>query len=206
MKRPRHLPVRQTVLIKAGRVIMLPPELIRRLGWNVSDRLHLFVEGAHICIERVPNESELRISRLRTRTGSVVLRDASAVSIRTIGELLALRRDRKVLDRSKRDPGPMNGWGTVVSKSAESLPSREMLQARWRSIREANESLFADLTTWLERERPELIRQLADVLGQDATAQMIARSICCDLFLASGDAWRDDVKQRMIGAAFGFCA
>lgn len=94
MKRPRLFPVRQTVWIKVGRVIMLSPLLIRRLGWNVSGRLRLFVEGGYIRIARVPNESEWRISRLRTRTGSAVQCDASIVSIRTLGELLTLRRDR----------------------------------------------------------------------------------------------------------------
>ena len=151
MKRPRHRPVRRTVRIKPGRVIMLPPRIIRRLGWNLGDRLHLFVEGAHICIERVPNETEWRISRLRTRTGSAVQRDASTVSIRAPDELLILRRDRRRPDRSKREPGQDDSVSTVAPNSAESFPSREMLQARWQAIREANESLFADLATWLER-------------------------------------------------------
>ena len=146
------------------------------------------------------------MSRLRTRTGSVVQREASTVSIRPLGELLALRRDRKSFEGSKRGLGATNRANTVVSESAESLSSREILQDRWQAIRESNESLFDDLATWLARERPELIRELADVLGKDATAQMIARSIRCDLFLASGDAWREDVKQRLMAAAFGFCA
>ena len=95
MKRPRLFPVRQTVRIKAGRVIMLLPLFIRRSGWNIRDRLHFFVGCGHLRIERVPNESEWRIGRLRTRTGSTVRHDASIVSIRTLGELLMLRRDRK---------------------------------------------------------------------------------------------------------------
>ena len=185
---------------------MLPPRIIRPLGWNLGDRLHLFVEGAHICIERVPNETEWRISRLRTRTGSAVQRDASTVSIRAPDELLILRRDRRRPDRSKREPGQDDSVSTVAPNSAESFPSREMLQARWQAIREANESLFADLATWLEREHHDLIRELADVLGEDATPQMIAKSIRSGLFLTPGDAWRDDVKQRLIAAAFGLCA
>ncbi len=206
MKMPRHFPIRQTFRIKVGRVIMLPPGLIRCLGWNLSDRLHLIVEGGCIRIERVPNETEWRISCPRTRTGSAILLDASTASIRAPDELLILRRDRRRPDRSKREPGQDNSVSTVAPESAEFSLSRAMLQARWQAIREANESLFADLATWLEREHHDLIRELADVLGEDATPQMIAKSIRSGLFLTPGDAWRDDVKQRLIAAAFGLCA
>ena len=206
MKIPKSSSVRQIVRIKPGGLISLSSKFIRRSGWNVGASLNVFGEGRYIRIERVPNESEWRMSRLRTRTGSVVQREASTASIRPLGELLALRRDRKSFEGSKRGLGATNRANTVVSESAESLSSREILQDRWQAIRESNESLFDDLATWLERERPELIRELADVLGKDATAQMIARSIRCDLFLASGDAWREDVKQRLMAAAFGFCA
>lgn len=205
MKRPQHLPVRQTVRIKASRVVMLSPRIIRRLGWNLSDRLHLIVKGGCIGIERVPNEAEWRVSRLRTRTGSAVQRDASTASIRAPDDLLILRRDRRRSDRSKREPGQDDSVSNVAPNSAESFPSREMLQARWQAIREANESLFADLATWLEREHHDLIRELTDVLGEDETLQ-IAKSIRCDLFLTPGDAWREDVKHRLMAAAFGFCA
>ncbi len=81
-----------------------------------------------------------------------------------------------------------------------------MLHDRWPAIREANESLFADLATWLERKHQGLIRELADVLGEGETLQMIAKSIGFDLFLVSGDAWREDVKRRLMAAAFGFGA
>ena len=82
---------------------------------------------------------------------------------------------------------------------------RETLQERWQTLENESDRLFDELAAYLECEHPDLVREIKETLGDDVTPLQIARSIRGDLFRASGDAWREDVRQRLLAAAFGFC-
>ena len=99
----------------------------------------------------------------------------------------------------------MSPKNAVESDSGRSLWMRETLQERWQTLENENDRLFDELAAYLDCEHPDLVREIKETLGDDVTPQQIARSIRGDLFRASGDAWREDVRQRLLAAAFGFC-
>jgi len=85
-------------------------------------------------------------------------------------------------------------------------PTREEVQDRWRALEEETDRLFDNLSAYLECEHPDLVQEIIETLGDDVAALHIARLIRRDLFMERGDAWRKDVKRRIMSAAFGICA
>ena len=94
MKPPSYRKVRQTIRLKPGRMICMPPRFLKHAGWRVGDVLLVSVEGGHVSIARLPEENTWRIDRLRQRTGSTAQVAAANRMIRTYGDYRALQRQR----------------------------------------------------------------------------------------------------------------
>ena len=206
MRRPQYAPVRQIVRIKPGGLIRLSPKFIKWTGWKVGNTLHLSVEGGRIFVGRIREEREWRITRLRLRTGATLLRNASPKLIRTLGEHPAPHSGRTNPNGQNRDPGTPRRPNTVVPHCVQLHPTREEVQDRWRALEEETDRLFDNLSAYLECEHPDLVQEITETLGDDVAALHIARLIRRDLFMERGDAWRKDVKRRIMSAAFGICA
>lgn len=84
--------------------------------------------------------------------------------------------------------------------------SKETLQERWQSLESAKEQLIADLAGYIECEHRDLIDGIAEVLGEEMPALSIARCVDRALFKMDGDAWRMNVRRRIMAAVFGHCA
>lgn len=94
MKPHRYPLTRNTVRLKPGRFIRLPPHFLKCAGWRPGDMLLVQVENDHLVWTRLPDERTWRIDRLRVRTGSTADGNAASRKIRTFGNYLALRRER----------------------------------------------------------------------------------------------------------------
>lgn len=90
----------------------------------------------------------------------------------------------------------------VMPNDARQL-TRPQLQQQWLSLTKANEQFLADIAVFLEREHPDLVAEIANEIGADYTAHYIACAIQYSLFMQTGDAWKEDVRRRILSAAFG---
>lgn len=138
MKKPSYAPISQIARIKPGGLVTLSPNFIKRTGWKVGDMLHLAVEGRRIFIERIPEEREWRISRLRLRTKTAVQQHSWVMPVRTLGDLLTLqtlhRGRTKPLGRH-RDQGAPRQPFSIAPSPVPPHPTRKEIQNRWRALK-----------------------------------------------------------------------
>lgn len=80
--------------LKPGRFIRLPVRFLKYAGWQPGDRLLVQIENGRLLWTRLPDERTWRIDQLRRRSGSTVDCNAANRRIRTLGDYLALRRER----------------------------------------------------------------------------------------------------------------
>ena len=128
MKRPPYSPVRQTARIKPGGLVTLSPRFIKRTGWKVGNTLYLSVEGGRIFVERIPDEREWRISRLRLRTKTVFQQHSLVMPIRTLGELITLHRGRAKPNGRNRELGTLRQRNSVAPRPVPTPPARKETQ------------------------------------------------------------------------------
>jgi bifunctional DNA-binding transcriptional regulator/antitoxin component of YhaV-PrlF toxin-antitoxin module len=94
MKPPSCHPKCQTVRLKPGRRLRLPPAFLKHAGWQIGTVLLVMVEPDHAVLSPLPDERTWRIDRLRRRTGSAVGSHSASSRLRTFGDYLAARRDK----------------------------------------------------------------------------------------------------------------
>lgn len=94
MKPHRYPLTRTTVRLKPGRRIRLPPRFLKYTGWRPGDVLLVRTDPGQLLWTRLPDERTWRIDRLRRRTGSTTEYESSCRSLRTLGDYLALKRER----------------------------------------------------------------------------------------------------------------
>jgi len=110
MKPHSYPPRRIVVRLKPGRIVRLPPCLLKYAGWRPGDVLLVRIEERCVIWTRLPDEWTWRIDRLRRRIGSTTDGHSASQWIRTFGDYLALRRD---------DSGQMSaGVGEIVTTGA----------------------------------------------------------------------------------------
>lgn len=200
MKPPPHRSVRTTVRLKPGRIVRLPPRLLKHTGWRTGDVLFFTVEDKHATLLCIPEKTEWRIDRLRQRTGSTARLDFASLKILTYGNYLALRYERR-----KHNKVALSAVSTASDdrEAAAVLPlTRKQLQQQWTSLVQANEKHLVDLAGYLEREHPDLVSKITKMLGDDATAVHIAKAVQQSLFMEPGDAWKEDVERRIMASVF----
>lgn len=94
MKPHSRPPKRQTVRLKPGRRIRLPPAFLKHAGWQIGTVLLVTVEPDHVVLSPLTDERTWRIDRLRRRTGSAAMSHSASSRLRTFGDFLAARRDK----------------------------------------------------------------------------------------------------------------
>ncbi len=93
MKPHSYPPRRIVVRLKPGRIVRLPPRLLKYTGWHPGDVLLVRIEERCVIWTRLPDELTWRIDRLRRRIGSTTDGHPASQWIRTFGDYLAQRRD-----------------------------------------------------------------------------------------------------------------
>ena len=199
----------QIVRPKPGRFLRLSPKCMRKAGWCVGDRLKMHLNQGRILIDVIPEARAWRIARLRVRshsTGDVSGMSCAGETIRTFREYLELCSSSFLVSRYRVSQLQSKKLLLDTGETSPDRFSREELQARWMAMESEKEKWFSDLAGYLERENNDLIEELSEVLGDDTTPLSIARCIDCTLFQMGGDAWRVDLRRRIMAAVFGHCA
>ena len=101
-------------------------------------------------------------------------------------------------------------WNEVLAKSRhddDDYPTdRETLRSKTVEREKSRDLFISRIAEFLINEHVDLVNEIQEAGGDEIKAEHIAENIDMRLFREPGDAWKSDVRRRIMASIFGTCA